>query len=363
MFGADPEFFFSGKDGAVVGSEKVLPKEGLEVQTGWDFSDGREVPKMGTVIVRDGVQGEFNVIPATCREAFRTHLRTCFQKLHESLKGEVKATFAQTVEVTEKEMNSLSEESQKFGCAPSKNAYAESKISIKDASKYLYRSAGGHIHIGHANDPSIAKLFAEKPQDVVRMLDILVGNTCVLLDRNPGNVERRKVYGKAGEYRLPKHGIEYRTLSNFWLRSYQVMSFVLAMVRFSVNVALNPKAEAAILKQVDMAKIQKAINENDFDLALDNFNQIKEIVSNFTSPGDGGVPVWPLQGKRMDLFEFFVERGLDAWFPDDVMKHWLTSGNMGQGWERFIDNVVGAKNAPAPAPASRSATITALKYN
>ena len=30
-------------------------------------------------------------------------------------------------------------------------------------------------------------------------------------------------------------GLEYRTLSNFWLQSYQLMSLMLGMVRFSVH--------------------------------------------------------------------------------------------------------------------------------
>lgn len=325
MLGADPEFFF-GKNGEVIGAEKVLPKEGL--------GDG--------LIVIDGVQAEFNPRPSSCRESFASHLRDCFVHLNEQAKEKgVQATFAQTVEVTEKEMSTLSKESRRFGCAPSRNAYKDSKnkITIKDASKYLYRSAGGHIHLGD-DDDRLVRDTLRRHRDVVRLLDIIVGNTCVLIDRDPGNIERRKVYGKAGEYRTPPHGLEYRTLSNFWLRCYPLMSFVTALARFAVNVALDPEAEKRILACVDMKDIRKAINTNDYELALSNFNKVKEAISSIHCNWE---VTYPLQGDRIESFEYFAKKGLDHWFKEDPLQHWLKGAAL--GWESFL----ALKVAPALA--------------
>lgn len=341
-FGADPEFFFT-QAGRVVGAEKILPKEGVGIDL---ISKGDQMAK---VLIIDGVQAEFNVLPSTCRQTFSSNLRLCFIKLAEQLQGkDVSASFAQTVQVTPEEMTSLSRKSQQFGCAPSKNAYKKNKISVKDASKYYQRSAGGHIHLGGYFSEE-KKFIKENPEKIVPILDIVLGNTCVLLDRDAGNVERRKNYGRAGEYRTPKHGLEYRTLSNFWLRSYQLTSLVLALARFGVSIAFDEKASAELLSLVDMKKIQKAVNENDLELAYANFESIKQFLSSIDAAHNTtGKPFFPLQGARLSRFEFFAEKGIDHWFKEDPLTHWLKVGSLQNGWESFIDILVPEK-MPKPS--------------
>jgi hypothetical protein len=152
---------------------------------------------------------------------------------------------------------------------------AENAASLVDPEKYRIRSAAGHIHLGDASGSTTSSQWAalHSPDRLVPILDIIVGNTCVLLDRDPGNVERRRVYGRAGEYRTPPYGIEYRVLSNFWLRSYSLMSFVMSLSRFAVGLLTatihnggrkGVNYEAELLKLVNMDDIRRAINENDF---------------------------------------------------------------------------------------------------
>ena len=52
-YGADPEGFFM-KDGKVIGSDKILPEEGLRLS-----------PYTSPVVVRDGVQFELNPMACT----------------------------------------------------------------------------------------------------------------------------------------------------------------------------------------------------------------------------------------------------------------------------------------------------------
>ncbi len=369
-FGADPEFFFQTKGGAVIGAEKVLPKEGVQEfieQYMYDQygnlvldDNGRPTTRMVAknnghkYLIIDGVQAEFNVLPNTCRQSFSTNLAICFRKTAEQIHGkDIVASFAQTVEVDKEEMQSLSRDAQQFGCAPSKNAYGRTEVTVKDASKYLSRSAGGHVHIGHAGDGTVERTL--KNTDItVPILDIIVGNTCVLLDRDKGNVERRKNYGRAGEYRVPKHGLEYRTLSNFWLRSYQTMSFVLALVRFAVCVAGDEAVSKELLSLVDIEQVAKAINDNDLALAQANFDKVKDFILSIGVKGGSTNENWfPLQGVRMPQFEFFAQKGLNHWFKEDIMKHWVEHQYRNRhGWEGFLENVV-AKEMPgyvAPKP-------------
>jgi len=253
--GCDPEFFFS-QNGKIKGSEKILPKEGLHI------------PFRGkTKITIDGVQAELNPTPSICRQSLAYTLAACFYELKKATKNDKKleCDFSQGIKVLPIEMKTLSKEAKELGCSPSKNAYSKkNKISFKGAAKQMYRSAGGHIHLGADHNSSIhLKKAIKSPDRLIPLLDILVGNTCVLIDRDENNIKRRKTYGEAGEYRTPKHGIEYRTLSNFWLQSYPLMSFVTGLSRMATIIVAN-NVDKQFTKATKKVLIKRAINNNDY---------------------------------------------------------------------------------------------------
>lgn len=342
-FGCDPEMFFAkksapGRKARIIGAEKVLPKDGIGTQS---------------KVIIDGIQAELNPSARSCRQQLAGQIKDCFLSLNEKMKTQkgLSIDFSSTVNITKGEMNKLSAEAKKFGCAPSKNAHDPvNEISIKDAETYMKRSAGGHIHIGryaeHDTHPPYKQMndAIMNPEVLVPILDILVGNTCVLLDRDPGNKERRKVYGKAGEYRTPKHGLEYRTLSNFWLKSYTLMSFVMGMTRQAVSFVAYSTPEndvvAKLRAAVNIEDIRDAINTNNFDLALRNFQKIAPIIEEYTLlPGSTGSMSTPaLHARNMHMFMHFVSKGINHWFPEEPMQHWLTlSMGSAHGWESFLD--------------------------
>lgn len=317
--GCDPEFFFS-RQGKIIGAEKVInQKTGLEVGG-------------ATKVIVDGVQCELNPETSTCRQSLARNIGYCFQKLAATLDKETKIDFSSTIKITKEELDTLSDEAKIFGCAPSKNTKKanEDIVKLKDPSTYLYRSAGGHIHLGFSPKYDTEKL--------VSVLDVLVGNTCVLIDRDESNIERRKVYGRAGEYREPEYGLEYRTLSNFWLRSYPLMSFVFSLARYSVRMVASSTNSndfaGYLLSLVDIDKVHAAINNNDFDLAYENFVSIQPALFESSPHND------PLTPGRLVDFEYFFKKGLDHWFKDDPMKHWLSLGNPFYGWEAFLQEIV-----------------------
>lgn len=78
------------------------------------------------------------------------------------------------------------------------------------------RSCGGHIHVGYTNpDDNTSEML-------IRCLDLYLGVPSILLDND---TERRKLYGKAGAFRFKDYGIEYRTLSNFWIQSEELVNW------------------------------------------------------------------------------------------------------------------------------------------
>ena len=349
--GCDPEFFFSGSRGNTTGAEKVLPENGITYKPGTAGKRDGDYTSCGDVkaskIVIDGVQAELNPRPNTCRANLGNEISACFRDLHKALEKQGKGigvNFMPLVKISQKELDSLSEKSKTFGCAPSDNIYthAESKITV-NPKKYLKRSAGGHIHLGSRSDARVKTALANV-EEMVYMLDIIVGNTSVLLDRNPNNIERRKVYGRAGEHRSKEYGLEYRTLSNYWLQSYHLMSFVTGLARMAVHIvsqsstATNGRDFAGEIKAaVKKDDIVKAIQENDFALAYSNFLKIEKIIVDIAAD----VYSYPINRDNVKEFHWFVKKGVNYWFKHDPFQHWITlPEGHGCGWEKFLTTKV-----------------------
>jgi hypothetical protein len=371
LFGADPELFIT-QGGKIIGSEKAIPEKGLNLTSRGVGSFGSH-NKSGEKIVLDGVQIELHVNPSWCRAHLGNELRAHFTTLRNHLKTlkNTKVSFEAIVKVDPEELKSLSEKSRALGCAPSLNTY-NPKATIKvNPATYTTRSAGGHLHFGFAhtfygdNGIYIPGKVDHRAR-LVPIFDALIGNTSVMLDRDPLAAERRKVYGQAGEYRLPKYGIEYRTLSNFWLQSYQLMSLVMGLGRLSVAVlatSLSTKdgvgidAEKALLKSVHLGKIRRAINKNDLELAKENWQGVRAFIEKYAVGKEESMAVGP---KTLKEFDFFLkrveERGLKYWFPKDPMEHWcnLPEGHY-NGWESFLRGEVRSELKMAEAtPAVRA---------
>lgn len=355
--GTDPELFLENKFGMVMGSERLIPEDGVET-----YDDNR--------IIRDGVQVELNVGADMCREFVGRNLKDCFKQLR-SLLAEAKEQgkdltlcFKPVVKVDENELNLLSIKSREFGCARSYNIYRPDAVVGVDASTYLTRSAGGHIHVGNLPsyifyDKSRRHFWDTTPHPevderrrLVPIFDVLVGIPSVMIDREPGQEERRKYYGRAGEYRLPKYGIEYRTLSNFWLRNYKLMSLVMGLTRMGVGVldtTLNPEddkrkdLEKALLEKVDFAKVIRAIDTNDVVLATECFEYVEKFVTDHVRSNAYNRGEIPLIRPRLARFKAFAkevqENGLESIFPGDPIDNWLEIKPLdgGWGWESFID--------------------------
>ncbi len=336
--GADPEFFFT-RAGRIVGAERVLPKAGLKTRDGLDSK-----------VIIDGVQAELNPIPSICRANFGNHIKACFVTLRKELEARegraLGISTSQMVQVSQKELDRLTDENKKFGCDPSLNTYKEKgpSVQIEDMNKFKPRMAGGHLHFGKpksvwVGNDSIVEALSD-PARTVPILDLLLGNTCVLIDKGTGPAKRRKYYGRAGEYRMPEHGIEYRTLSNFWLHSYQLTSFVTGMGRAAVNIVASSIRNGAnydkILSEfVSKAKVQKAINNNDFNLAWNNYQKIKNYYLELVAGNMGNLPI---NTSNHSLFEHFITKPIEYWFPADPLTHWceMPEGH-GSGWESWAE--------------------------
>lgn len=189
---------------------------------------------------------------------------------------------------------------------------------------------------------SISLVFAPKRemQDVtlialrdskrmIPMLDILLGNTSVLL--GGGNAKNAIDRG----YRLEKFGVKY-ILPNFWYKTYQMASFAMGLGRLAVNLVAQSTSQKDYVKEfmsaVDMNDIRKAIRENDATLALANFRKVESLILALTGTNDEN---YPLTIRNIADFNYFLEKGMNHWF-----KRW-TFISAYSGWENFLTQKVG----------------------
>lgn len=347
--GADPELFLSTADGGIVASEEVIPKNGIAQATNTD-NDPLRIGK----VVRDGIQIELNPTASTCRQVLAREIASCFKNVLPLMEEKgLKFNFSTAVKINNKDFARISDASKVLGCTPSFNLNKDLSGSIKVGNNHQVRSAGGHIHLGNPEGTPIHKALKDYDK-MVALLDILVGNTSVMVDRDDMNAERRKVYGRAGEYRKPGYGIEYRTLSNFWLKSYPLMSMVFSLARDAVHVlaASTPENDFAdrILKSVDKRSVDRAINGNLYMVAYRNFMQYAPIMQEITFKN--GISVF--SENNLPKFKYFIRKRPEHWFKEDPFEHWLkVDAAYGKGFEGFLNSVVAGEMGllpPIPTP-------------
>lgn len=399
IYGADPELFLE-VDGKIIGSERIIPEV---------------IPPAKPSVVRDGVQVELHPSAAHCRVQVGGSLAVSFQALSNLIAkangntsllraaSPVKVCWRSVVQVDEDELAGLSESSKHFGCQESLNIYGDHPdLAGCNAETYRFRGAGGHIHIGlpqsyvdlDAANKALTKLselsnsmyreqisevayekaaanystyihseeyltavrtFSDRgkysPDPLIQLLDIIVGNTGVMLDREPLAPERRRYYGRAGEYRLPDHGIEYRVLSNWWARAYPMASFVWGMTRLAGSIFLGgnaitpvPVYREKLLSLIDIEKVRRAINENNLLLAKANWAIVRDFidghVANMANPSNSHI--LPLGPNVLEDFEYFLSKGIDYWFPpqEDHLKNWVSRWSTLGGWEVYLTQTV-----------------------
>ena len=104
---------------------------------------------------------------------------------------------------------------------------------------------------------------------MIKLLDVFLGVPSVIIDPDK---ERRKLYGRAGAFRLTKYGFEYRTLSSYMMSKDSILDLICKLLMLALEYCGTPLA-------FDKDQIQQIINESDVEEAkkfLNNFEYIKE---------------------------------------------------------------------------------------
>ncbi len=245
LIGADPEVFV-GRNGQVLSAIGLIggsKSEPLRVDAG--------------ALQEDNVLLEYNIDPAASLAEFSYRIKHVLSQGVDSLSRfqlEVQASLSSHI-YDDETFSALPDAAFVFGCEPDYNAWScMENVFPQDVNPKL-RTAGGHIHIGYSH---LEKVTMEKSEDIIRMCDIVLGIPSVLMDRDD---RRKQLYGKGGAMRYKKYGPEYRSLSNFWIFSDELIAWAYAQAVRAYEDKGNLQAYCDALGGGD--EIQRIINTND----------------------------------------------------------------------------------------------------
>lgn len=209
--GCDPEFFVK-KNGEFVSAFGLV--EGT-----------KSMPtrvKNGAVQV-DGMALEFNISPATNAKQFLDNINSVLTQFRDIIPNDYLFAFTPVAPFSLEYMATQPPEATALGCTPDYNAWT-GKINPKPHADVPFRTASGHIHIGWTEDtdPLDPEHF-EACCMLTKQLDQSLGLAERFWDMD---TQRKALYGARGAFRPKPYGVEYRVLSNAWLSTPDLISFI-----------------------------------------------------------------------------------------------------------------------------------------
>lgn len=247
--GCDPELFLKNNEGKFIAScDKIggTKEQPLQIVG---------LPQ-GFAVQEDNVAVEFCIPPAHSKVEFVSNISDVIAEIRSRYVNPIGLELAFGVasyNFTEDQLQH--DKAKEFGCTPDYNVYTMEE-NIKPKSEEGLRTAGGHIHVGWANPTDSER------SSLIRACDIVLGLPSLFIDED---VKRRQMYGKAGAFRPKAYGVEYRTLSNFWVQSKELTEWAYEQTMKAVDLAANGGKK--LLDPAIAAMVQMAINKNNKTVA------------------------------------------------------------------------------------------------
>lgn len=260
--GADPELFCQNAKGEIVMGIGLI-------------GGTKETPKLVTLgaVQEDNVLAEFNIDPAKNPDQFVRNINTVTAELDKILAVSGLTSVVKTSHNFEKEvLMSGGDQALRFGCDPDLDCWTN-KTNEPPNPYTTLRTAGGHVHIGYDNPTEARSL------EVACILEYLLGVPSVLLD---DDTDRRSMYGQSGSCRIKPYGVEYRVLSNFWLKTDDLKRWVFNTTALILNLELKQLENLA-----DRGLVRAIIDGSDKAGAQDLVHHLLQNVEGFYMPKVG----------------------------------------------------------------------------
>lgn len=253
--GTDPEMFLK-KDGVIISAVGKI---------GGSKHDPLPISDNGHFIQEDNVAIEYNIPPCKTKEEFIYHnnfVKSYLDNVVTAMGCEL--DYSASATLSDKELDS--DEAKLAGCEPDFDVWRQDINVAPDLSASNMRVCGGHISLGWDNPTE------SQQEDIIKAMDATLGLKSLFLDTD---TERKKLYGKAGCFRFREYGIEYRTLSNFWIKSDKSLAWAFDTTMEAIELVNSGKID--LIKEKYADKIVEAINTNNKDLAQELLNKFEKI--------------------------------------------------------------------------------------
>ena len=219
LVGCDPEIFVKSTNGELLSAWNMIPgtkKAPFPVEKG--------------AVQVDGMALEFNIDPAVNEEEFASNTLYVMEQMRKMIPHEL--FISPVAHFGFQMLKDQPAEALELGCDPDYNGCTLNANPRPDGDR-PFRTASGHVHVGWANGRNVLSGEAfDEAAAVARQLDFYLGIPSLFVD---GDTTRRELYGQAGAFRNKEYGMEYRVLSNFWLKSADLMKWVFRSTRKAVE--------------------------------------------------------------------------------------------------------------------------------
>lgn len=258
--GSDPEI-------VIVRQATGLPVSAIEAMPDATKKTPRKIGKFE--IFADNANLEMNLPPSATREQFiqtmRQALASAKGQLGSAYRLEAPASLHYPAATLDNDYCKL------FGCEPDYNAWTLeiNEIDAGSAAENTFRTCGGHLHVSPRGKYQFL-LDDYGRVDTIKAMDVVLGVASVFLDNDPASIVRRNLYGAPGAHRPKDYGVEYRTLSNFWLRHPELTGWAYDMT----GVALRMVEEKVLPKFEAGYDVVSAIKKGDINAATTIYNRV-----------------------------------------------------------------------------------------
>jgi hypothetical protein len=256
LVGCDPELFMfrEGRPVSAHGVIKGTKHEPFKVQHG--------------AVQVDGTALEFNIDPAESLGEWMANIDAVLAQLRDMVPADADIVADPVAEYGFDYMKTLPREATELGCDPDFNAWEGGAVNEKPDVDAPFRTGSGHVHIGWTNGADIYDIsHYDSCILATKQLDFSLGLGSLLFDKD---IKRRQLYGQAGSFRPKSYGVEYRVLSNAWLRHSSLKEWIFNTTKKAIGDLMEGKYYGTMdeVAKVDVRALLKAGQGNISDYNL-----------------------------------------------------------------------------------------------
>lgn len=230
--GCDPEFFlFDSTTGKYVSAHGLVP------------GDKKNPYKLKKGAVQlDGTAIEFNINPTNDPKEFKENILSVLKEIRAMVPKKYSFSFVPEVFYEKQYFDEvIPKECLVLGCEPDFSSVTGKMKAIpkfRSGSRYeRMRTGAGHIHVGWTSgvqSPHQGSHFEDTKLVSYQLYRLFCDYYRLQNLWEISMSERNKLYGSEGAFRPKPYGLEFRALSNAWVKYPNIYSFIAGITQSSV---------------------------------------------------------------------------------------------------------------------------------